>query len=100
MILLDDIIKVYTKKAHLIFKDESKPYNLNYGAIRDLGGQWNDTFFIFWFYHGMANLVMWKGTTDPGAFYLKDPLNTKGTAILPEGQHRGLFSAGMHQGKY
>ena len=100
MILLDDIIKVYTKKGHVIFKDDSKPYNLNYGGIRDLGGQWNDIFFIFWFYNGLVNMVQWKGTADPGAFYLKDPMNVKGSAIIPDGQHLGLFGEGMHKGRY
>ena len=97
---IKDIIKAYQLKGYTVFEDDSKPYNLNYGAFRDMGGQWNDIFFVFWKYKGNWNLIQWMGTTDPGAYYLKHPLNVKGTAILSEGQHRGLFKLGKHRGKY
>jgi len=29
-------------------------------------------------------------TVDPGLYYLKNPLNHKGCAIIPEGQYLGL----------
>jgi len=97
---IEELIKAYQLKGHTLFEDDSKPYNLNYGAIRDMGGQWNDLFYIIWKYKGKWNLIQWMGTTDPGAYYLKNPLNAKGTAILPEGQHRGLFKRGLHKGQY
>lgn len=88
------------KKGHVIFDNESKPYNLNFIAVRDMGGQWNDQFFLLWKHNGKWSHVTWMGTTDPGAYYLKNPLNVEGTAILPEGQHRGLYKMGLHRGKY
>jgi len=97
---VSELIKIYQKKGYVVFEDDSKPYNLNYGAIRDLGGQWNDIFFMFWKYHGKWSIVTWMGTTDPGAYYLKNPLNVNGTAILVEDQHRGLFKKGKHKGRY
>lgn len=97
---ISDLFKVYQRKGYVIFEDDSKPYNLNYGAIRDMGGQWNDEFFMFWKYKGKWSLISWMGTTDPGAYYLKNPLSVTGTAILSEGQHRGLFKSGMHKGQY
>ena len=97
---LEELIKVYQRKGHVIFEDDRKPYNLNYGVIRDMGGQWNDLFFLFWKYKGKWNLIQWMGTSDPGAYYLKNPLNVLGTAILPAGQHRGLFKRGLHKGAY
>src|SRR5690606_33549955 len=39
-------------------------------------------------------------TTDPGIFYRKNPASVNGTAILPAGQHSGLWQVGKHQGKY
>jgi hypothetical protein len=45
----------------------------------------------------------WKGfeypaTTDPGTYYLKNPMNVNGTAILIPGQYK--YKIGLHQGKY
>lgn len=91
---------VMSDKGHTIFQGDKSPYNLNYVGIRDIGGQWNDQFNLLWKYKGVWSCVSWMGTTDPGAFYLKKPLNVKGTAIIPEGQHRGLYKLGKHRGRY
>ncbi len=37
-------------------------------------------------------------TVDPGLYYLKNPMNPKGCAILPEGQYLGLWMLGKHKG--
>ena len=97
---LDRLKGVINDKGYVIFDDDSKPYNLNYGAIRDTGGQWNDMFFMFWNYHGKWSFIKWMGTTDPSPLYLKDPINTKGSAIMVEDQHRGLFKLGLHRRRY
>ena len=39
-------------------------------------------------------------TTDPGAYWLKNPLNVQGTAILVPGQYLDTYTIGLHQGKY
>lgn len=40
-------------------------------------------------------------TTDPGAYYMqKDLLSPSGCAIMAPGQYKGLWSIGMHRGKY
>ena len=98
--MIKSIIQAMTVKGYAVFLNDSKPFNINYVGVRDMGGQWNDTFYLFWKYKGNWSLVTWVGTTDPGAYYLKTPLNVKGTAILPEGQHRGLYKLGLHKGKY
>ncbi len=100
MIDAKEVIKAINRKGYILFERTDKPFNLNFFAIRDMGGQWNDQFGLMWKYKSGWAFVPWMGTTDPGAYYLKNPLNVKGTAILPEGQHRGLFKSGMHQGKY
>lgn len=100
MITREHIMDVMSDKKHAIFQGDKNPYNLNYIGIRDMGGQWNDQFNLFWKYKGIWSSVSWMGTTDPGAYYLKDPLNVKGTAIIPEGQHRGLYKMGKHRGRY
>jgi hypothetical protein len=40
----------------------------------------------------------WKGSTDPGQFYIQHPLNPQGCAQLKEGIH--LFKLGVHQGQF
>ena len=100
MIDAKSVIKAINRKGYILFERTDKPFNLNFFAIRDMGGQWNDQFGLMWKYKSGWAFVPWTGTTDPGAFYLKDPLNVKGTAILPEGQHRGLYGQGKHRGRY
>jgi len=100
MIGLQDAIKVLNKKGYKLFEDDGKPFNINFIGIRDIGGQWNDQFIVMWKYEGIWSFYTFHGTTDPGAYYLDKPINTKGTAIMVEGQHRGLYSLGKHQGRY
>jgi hypothetical protein len=39
-------------------------------------------------------------TTDPGNFYLENPLNVEGTAILAPGQYPNSHAIGLHHGQY
>ncbi len=41
-----------------------------------------------------------RATTDPGTFWLNNPMSPQGTAILHEGQYSNTYSLGMHRGKY
>lgn len=98
--MIKSIIQAMRVKGHLVFENDSKPYNLNYIGIRDESsvGKFNDRFVIFWKYKGVWSYLNWMGTTDPGLYYLDNPLNVKGTAILKEGQMRGAFMRGFHKG--
>lgn len=40
-----------------------------------------------------------EGTTDPGSYYLKNPININGTAILVPGQYHG-YRLDKHRGQY
>ena len=35
-------------------------------------------------------------TTDPGLYYMNNPMNVTGTAIMMPGQYRGSYKIGMH----
>lgn len=39
-------------------------------------------------------------TTDPGAYWLENPMRVEGTAILVPDQYRGAYVLGLHRGKY
>ena len=41
----------------------------------------------------------WPATTDPGLYWLQNPMNVAGTGILKEGQWRGCWKLGLHKGK-
>lgn len=43
---------------------------------------------------------IWTITTDPGLYYLRNPLNIEGTAILYPGQYLNTYKLDLHQGKY
>lgn len=99
--MIKSIIQALTVKGYAIFENDSKPFNINYVGIRDEDGvgQFNDLLVMFWKYKGAWSSFARMGTTDPGLYYLKNPLNVDGTAILKEGQMRGAFMMGYHQGK-
>lgn len=43
-------------------------------------------------------LVQYDATTDPGLYWLVNPLNEGGTAILLPGQYKGVYKIGLHKG--
>jgi len=99
---LKDIIRVMTRKGYVVFENDAKPLNINYVGIRNIANvnTFNDTFVMFWKYAGQWSSFYWFGTTDPGTYYLENPMNDMGTAILKEDQYRGAWKMGLHQGKY
>lgn len=102
MIEIKDIVKVMTIKGYAIFENDSKPLNINYIGIRDASGvnKFNDLLVMFWKYRGNWSYFTRPATTDPGTYWLESPMNPHGTAILKEGQYRGAWKLGLHQGKY
>lgn len=99
---IKDIIRVMIRKGYTVFENDSKPLNINYVGIRDTASvnTFNDMFVMFWKYKGQWSSFYRSGTTDPGTYWLNNPMNTYGTAILKEGQYRGAWKLGLHQGKY
>lgn len=49
---------------------------------------------------GNEQFHSFPATTDPGRRWLLDPMNTKGTAVLKEGQYLDAYMLGMHRQKY
>jgi hypothetical protein len=82
----------------------SRPYELNIVGVRSKNtksNRFDDELHVFykvkpfhWEYH------VFKITTDPGTYWLENPLQPKGTAILAQGQYVNAYHIGMHQGKY
>lgn len=98
-------IKQLAKQKGYIIYDE--PYKLNIWGFRansNVPNVFDDELHVFtniaktgkpnWAY------FVFKITTDPGTYWLKNPLNDQGTAILKAGQYVDTYAIDMHRGKY
>jgi len=102
-ITIEKIIKALTIKGYAIFEQDDKNYNLNIVGIRSQENKVNafdDIITTFWKYKGLWNLLQFHCTTDPGLYWLTSPGNPLGTAILKEGQYRGMWQVGKHKEQY
>ena len=100
---IDEILYVMRRKGYRIFDRDDQPYNLNLIGIRaatPVPNSFDDRFFVLWKHNGEWNKKSFPITTDPGTYWLMNPMMVQGTAILKEGQYLGLWKLGLHQGKY
>jgi hypothetical protein len=100
---LEQILRTVQKKGYKVFDNDSKQYNANIVGLRtaDTGtNTFNDLQYVFWKYKGSWEVLKFSITTDPGLYYLKNPLSELGTAILKPGQYPGMWSLGKHKGVY
>jgi hypothetical protein len=99
---LTQIKEAMRKKGYSFF--EKGDYNLNIIGIRKVSDQidnlFDDTLFLAYKVEDRFNVQQFDITTQPGAYYMKNPMNKLGTAILVPGQYKGAYTIGLHQGKY
>lgn len=98
-----DFEKLFKKKGYAFFT--SGAYNLNIIGIRSAGAHITDSFddvlvLIFKTPNGKWQRKVYAITTDPGRYYVLNPVARKGTAILVPGQYRGAYQIGKHRNKY
>lgn len=81
-----------------------RPYELNVIGIRNnthIPNVFDDSInVIFTDATGTSQIHSWPATTDPGTYWLQNPMNTTGTAILKPGQYVNSHALGMHRGLY
>ena len=95
------LIASLRNKGYIIY---DKPYQLNIVGVRKdstVPNKFDDLIYAFW----KTDKGDWEGkyftaTTDPGTYYLKNPLSKLGTAILKEGQWVDTYIIGLHKGQY
>lgn len=98
-------VKHIAKDRGFVLYEE--PYKLNIWGVRansETPNSFDDELHVFtnisatgrpkWAY------LVFKITTDPGTYWLKNPMNPQGTAILKAGQYVDAYSIDKHQGKY
>ena len=91
------------KKGYTFF-DGNKQLNVNLIGVRrdNAGTNEFDDFFVMIYRDKKLNEVckVFPVTTDPGEYWLENPMNPKGTAVLVPGQYRGTWQLGKHQNNY
>lgn len=81
-----------------------RPYELNIVGIRSdstLPNKFDDEIHVF-FKNSSGKWIhyIFPATTDPGTYWLQNPMSPQGTAILKQGQYKGAYQIGLHRGKY
>ena len=98
-----EVITAVKRLGYDVFEQDNKPFNLNIIAIRSNSPEadvFNDRMHICWKYKGEWTDFNFPVTCDSGLFWLKNPMSNMGTAIVKEGQYKGLWKTGLHRGKY
>jgi hypothetical protein len=96
-----ELVSLYEDMDYDVFLRDEYNYNLNIFGIRNENAkpnEWSCVIGQLWKYKGKFYLNLNKGTTLPGTPWLKNPMNSKGTAILPEGQYQSSWKYGWHKG--
>lgn len=99
---LNDVIEEAAREG---YKMDTRPMKLNLIGIRNPSNTSPETFedHIAYFYYdnnGYAIGNVAKGTTSPSVYFLNNPMNSAGTAILKQGQYINSHKIGLHRGKY
>lgn len=78
-------------------------YNVNIIGVRNpnlVANSFDDTMLCAYKIKDRWVLKEWQITTDAGRYWLKHPMNPKGTAILVPNQYRGVYEIDKHGGRY
>lgn len=99
--MLSRLKSILRQKGYRLF---TRPHELNIVGLRSsrtLSNRFDDEMHVFytndegkWKYH------VFPITTDPGTYWLKNPVAPKGTAILAAGQYPNAYGIAKHRGKY
>jgi hypothetical protein len=99
--MLAAIVQVLHVKTFEIY---TRPFELNIVGIRadsTIPNRFDDEIHVF-FRNNTSQWIhyIFPATTDPGTYWLKNPMNAQGTAILMQGQYKEAYQIGLHRGKY
>jgi hypothetical protein len=98
---INKVQQIFRRKGYAFF--EKGDYNLNIIGVRRelrIANKFDDT--LLCLYKEKGNWI-WKEyaiTTDAGRYWLQNPTNEKGCALLVPNQYRGVYKLDKHNGKY
>jgi len=98
-----NIISLMKAKGYVFFDGADKKLNLNLiGVRRDNEGtnEFDDFMLVLYREEELVVQKRYPITTDPGQYWLENPMNPKGTAVLVPDQYRGTWKVGKHQNNY
>jgi hypothetical protein len=98
---VSQILKAYKANGYTL---DDRPFAMNIFGIRANSTK-SDSFddIIGYLYvdgSGKWNAVQSPATTDTGTYWLKNPMTSKGSALLIAGQYQDAYQIGTHAGKY
>jgi hypothetical protein len=100
-VTISAIQQLFNEKGYAFF--EKGEYNLNIIGIRNPNLQANsfdDTMVVIYKVNKEWVVKVYPITTDAGTYWLENPMNVKGTAILVPDQYRGVYGLRLHLNKY
>ena len=103
LLTFDNIKSTVESRGYKFFDTPDRRLNLNLvGVRRDNEGTntFDDYLLVLYRDEELAVTKRYEVTTDPGKYWLENPTNPKGTAVLKPGQYRSTWQLGKHQGKY
>jgi hypothetical protein len=94
--------KLFSKLGYAYFT--KGVYNLNIIGVRRDGlsvtNKFDDYLVVLYNTDTVTKRQIYTITTDPGKYYMNNPISKKGTAILVPGQYRGGWKIGKHKNQY
>lgn len=99
--MLSRIISILHQRNYIVY---TRPYELNIVGLRSANtkaNRFDDEIHVFYVNQiGNWNYHVFKATTDPGTYWLLNPMQPQGTAILAQGQYVNAYQIGLHRGQY
>ncbi len=95
---LPEMIQVIEGMGYEVFTDGQ----INIIGVRSnnpVANKFDDEIHLIWVEDGEWQQFSGPATTDPGTYYLENPMRIEGTAILAPGQYR-VYKWDLHRGKY
>ena len=99
-LLVEQFRCIIEKKGYTFFEGR-KPYDVNIIGVRSdtvRANRFDDGLYVI--YKNTLKdweVRLYKITTDPGTYYLKNPMKVTGTAIVVPGQYRSAYKIGTHK---
>lgn len=95
--------ELFRKKKYKYFTKGN--YNLNIIGVRSnndnkVTNKYDDYLVVIYKANDITKRVIYSITTEPGRYYMLNPMNSKGSAILVPGQYCGAWQIAKHRGKY
>jgi hypothetical protein len=104
MVILPPTLARARSLGFKIFDNPKYDYDLNIIGIRAKPGtpnRFDDLLSVHYLWDGTWRSHYWKATTDPGLYYLENPIMVKGTAVLAaDRQYLKSHELGRHRGTY